>query len=623
MSYNREKLKSIQLQIQSILLKVKELETEYMESISLVHPRFQKSALNLVHYLAFRSFDVYGLQQELRDFGLPSLSNIEAHVMKSLLLLKTIVNHLLGDPVFENRRGIVSVKNSEKILRQNTKSLFGSKSKKRRTRIMVTMPNSAADNEKFIHKLIDSGMNIARINCAHDNKVIWAKMIMNIKNSSKKPLKNCKIMMDISGPKLRTGSMIEGPQIIRLKPQTDDMGKIIKPAKVWIAPSDILPPDNSADAIIPVDEDWFCKIKDGNTITFKDIRGQECELLIYRSQAGGKWALCKHSAYLQAGTKLILHKQKISGEETIRVGSLLPLKQVIVLKIGDELVLHKDSIPGENIKYDEKGNVIKKAHISCTFSEIFQYIKKNEPVFFDDGKIEGIVKEVTDAYLLIKITYAKNNGSKLKADNGINFPDSELKIKGLTKKDKEDLKFVVKNADAVNLSFVNDENDIQELLDELNLLEAKIGVILKIETKKGFKNLPKILLRAMQTYPLGVMIARGDLAIEMGWKDFASIQEEILRICEAAHIPNIWATQVLENLIKKGIPSRAEITDVAMAQRAECVMLNKGYYIIKGLKMLDRMLRRVQNFQKKRETILPKLVNIESLTLSHDEYSVD
>jgi len=126
----------------------------------------------------------------------------------------------------------------------------------------------------------------------------------------------------------------------------------------------------------------------------------------------------------------------------------------------------------------------------------------------------------------------------------------------------------------------------------------------------------------MQNYPIGVMIARGDLAIETGWKNFASIQEEILRICEAAHIPDVWATQVLESLAKKGVPTRSEITDAAMSQRAECVMLNKGVYINKAVKMLDKILRRMQHFQKKKETILPKLSDAGKLMISHDPFDV-
>ena len=80
-----------------------------------------------------------------------------------------------------------------------------------------------------------------------------------------------------------------------------------------------------------------------------------------------------------------------------------------------------------------------------------------------------------------------------------------------------------------------------------------------------------------------------------------------MRICDAAHIPDIWATQVLENLAKKGVPTRSEITDATLAERAECVMLNKGWYIDKAVKMLDKILCKIQKLQKKKGNLMPKL----------------
>jgi pyruvate kinase len=111
----------------------------------------------------------------------------------------------------------------------------------------------------------------------------------------------------------------------------------------------------------------------------------------------------------------------------------------------------------------------------------------------------------------------------------------------------------------------------------------------------------------MRQYPAGVMIARGDLAVECGWERLAEIQEEILWMCEAAQLPVIWATQVLERKTKKGRPSRAEITDAAMSQRADCVMLNKGPHILAAIKMLDNILRRMQDHQHKKTPKLGKL----------------
>ena len=96
------------------------------------------------------------------------------------------------------------------------------------------------------------------------------------------------------------------------------------------------------------------------------------------------------------------------------------------------------------------------------------------------------------------------------------------------------------------------------------------------------------------------MIARGDLAVEMGFTRLAEMQEEILWICEAAHIPAIWATQVLEDLVKKGLPSRGEMTDAAMASRAECVMLNKGPNVFEAVTVLDQLLGRMAEHQTKK-----------------------
>ncbi len=617
-----ERLTAINQQIEKIIEKIREIENTYAEEIEDVHPVYRKSALNLVHYLGLRSFDIDHLQDQLRDIGLPSLSNVEAHVMKSLLTLSSILNHLLGNPVREKRKGIISIKKSKKILNRNTKLLFGYKSKKRRTRIMVTLPGSAGDDYMFVNHLMNLGMNSARINCAHDNPVTWGKMIGNIRKSSDTLAKSCKAMMDLGGPKLRSGSMQPGPKIIHIKLEKDVMGKVVNPAKIWIAPPDIPPPDDTANAHIPVSEEWFKNIKRGDSIQLIDTRDKKIKFIIDGRKGNGRWGFCFSSAYISSGAELKLFKPDNTEKLAHQVGELLPLQQYISLKINDFLILHKDPKPGEPAQYDENGKLLQNAHISCTLPEIFKDVEKGEPVFFDDGKIEGVIEDVNEDELLIKITYAKDAGSKLKPDKGINLPDSDLKVSGLTEKDKKDMEFVAVNADTVNFSFVNDENDVQQLMDELSKYETTIGIILKIETQKGFKNLPRILLKAMQTFPIGVMIARGDLAIETGWKNFASIQEEILRICEAAHIPDVWATQVLENLAKKGVPSRAEITDAAMAQRAECVMLNKGVYIEKAVKMLDKILRRMQRFQKKKETILPKLDDADKLYLSHDKFNI-
>jgi pyruvate kinase len=102
-------------------------------------------------------------------------------------------------------------------------------------------------------------------------------------------------------------------------------------------------------------------------------------------------------------------------------------------------------------------------------------------------------------------------------------------------------------------------------------------------------------------------IGRGDLAVELGYERLAEVQEEILWLAEAAHVPVIWATQVLESLAKTGQPSRAEITDAAMGERAECVMLNKGPHIVEAITALDDILLRMEAHQHKKRAMLRKL----------------
>jgi pyruvate kinase len=235
-------------------------------------------------------------------------------------------------------------------------------------------------------------------------------------------------------------------------------------------------------------------------------------------------------------------------------------------------------------------------------------VKAGEAIWFDDGKIGGIVRTVDPDAFSVEITHARTKGQKLEAEKGINLPDSELRLPAITGHDQRALEFIVKHADMVGYSFVRDEHGVRELRRRLADLGAPhMGIILKIETRKAFESLPDLLLAAMEGGPVGVMIARGDLAIECGFERLAEVQEEILWFAEAAHVPVVWATQVLERLAKDGIPSRAEITDAAMASRAECVMLNKGPFIIDAVCSLDDILRRMESHQDKKRSMMRSL----------------
>jgi pyruvate kinase len=201
------------------------------------------------------------------------------------------------------------------------------------------------------------------------------------------------------------------------------------------------------------------------------------------------------------------------------------------------------------------------AHVPCTLPEVFSQVKAGERIWFDDGRIGGIIRRVRKDHVQVEIVQCAAKGATLRSDKGINLPDSDLRLPALTTKDIEDLGFAVAHADLIGLSFVQREADVLELRHQLRAAGADhIGIILKIETRRAFERLAELTLAALQHPRSGIMIARGDLAVECGYERLAEVQEEILWVCEAAHLPVIWATQVLESLAKTGQPSRAEIT---------------------------------------------------------------
>lgn len=298
-------------------------------------------------------------------------------------------------------------------------------------------------------------------------------------------------------------------------------------------------------------------------------------------------------------------KHKIGNS---RVAELPTVQQYVQVKIGDLLVITRDPCLAPPLI--SNNDLSGPPKVTCSLGLLFDSVKPGEPIEFDDGKIKGVIRGVNISEICVEITHAGQNGSKLGAEKSINVPRSNLHFEGLTVKDLMDLDFIAANADLVGVSFVNDVNDVNILQQELDKRKLKnLGIVLKIETKGGFERLPLLLLQAMRSpNPLGVMIARGDLAVECGWEKLAEMQEEILSICEAAHIPSIWATQVLESLAKSGLPTRAEITDAAVGGRADCVMLNKGRHIIKAVLTLDSILRNTSMQQPKLKPVLKPLL---------------
>jgi pyruvate kinase len=343
-------------------------------------------------------------------------------------------------------------------------------------------------------------------------------------------------------------------------------------------------------------------------VKFTDARRANRTWKVLDVTGGGCWAEATQTAYIVPDT-LLCHKNGVGegGEQKASVGNLPPMENAIVLRQGDLLILSRDQKPGRVATYDRGGRLLTPAMIGCTIPELFMDVLPGQSIWFDDGKIGGIVETVEDTRVRVRIAHARLQGETLRSDKGINLPESALHLAAMTAKDLKDLSFVAQHADVVELSFANTVDDVESLQQHLARFGSQAAIVLKIETRRGFENLPEMLLTAMRSPCCGVMIARGDLAVECGFERLAEVQEEILWICEAAHVPVIWATQVLENLAKEGLPSRAEITDAAMGHRAECVMLNKGPHVVSAVRVLDDILQRMRSHQTKKRAMLREL----------------
>ncbi|MFY0688978.1 MAG: hypothetical protein JXQ90_17540 [Cyclobacteriaceae bacterium] len=228
-------------------------------------------------------------------------------------------------------------------------------------------------------------------------------------------------------------------------------------------------------------------------------------------------------------------------------------------------------------------------------------IKTGSSIVFDDGNMIASVKQLYTDGMLLEIEQTSVKGERVRLGKGVNLPDTELNLPVLSDEDINLLTQFGDKMDIVGLSFCRSRHDVKKLLNILEELGLQdIGVVIKVENEMAFRNLPSIMLTAMQYPEVGVMTARGDLAAEIGLERLAEVQEEILWLTEAAIIPNIWATQVLESMSKKGVATRAEVTDAVVGMRAECIMLNKGPYVERSLALLQNIRKRMSTHQHKK-----------------------
>ncbi len=564
--------------------------------------RLHPGVHNMLHYLALRRVDLRPLQEALAGQGLSSLGRSESHVLDTLDHIIALLSAALGRPEPELREQ-TTLRSDEgmRLLVQNTERLLGPAREHRSTRIMVTLPGERADDPAFLQSLLAEGMDVARINCAHDGPEQWRAMVKNLHQAVQEQGGSCKILADLAGHKIRTGPLPMEAGVVHLRPQRDRLGRLQAPARLRALASSP-PPETALPAgvqcvLLPAAGSHAPRVAE--ELLCVDARGKERVLVVEAVETGILTLHCMQGSYFVNGNAWQSRRRRrcrgvIAG---------IPAAPVqIVLEAGDALLLSRDTGQGRAAAADQP------ARVACTIPALVERLSPGQAVWVDDGKMAAVVEAQGPEGALLRITHAKAGGARLLPDRGLNFPGLPLNLPPLSDKDLADLEVIIPLVDMVGFSFVESGAHMGALLEALQQRQAShLGIIAKIETAQAFHRLPEILLAALGRQPLGVMVARGDLAVEVGPERLTEVQEEILWLAEAAHLPVIWATQVLETLTKKGSISRPELTDAAMGVRAECVMLNKGPFVAEAVRTLDDILTRMQDHQRKKFTRLRAL----------------
>ncbi|WP_081914562.1 pyruvate kinase [Thermus amyloliquefaciens] len=219
-------------------------------------------------------------------------------------------------------------------------------------------------------------------------------------------------------------------------------------------------------------------------------------------------------------------------------------------------------------------------------------LREGDRLSLDEGRLVAEVLEAAPFGFLLRAAYAPPKGFKLKTGRALNAPLAPG-TPYLGVRDLRVLALAQEVGALVGLSFVRTQEDLASLPQGL------AGVVLKLEAREAVANLPALLAAAFR-FPTAAMIARGDLGVELGPERAAEVGEELLWLLEAAHTPAVWATHVLDRLVRKGTPSRAELADAVMGARAEVVMLNQGPFLQQAVGLLDGILRRMEAHQHKK-----------------------
>ncbi len=259
--------------------------------------------------------------------------------------------------------------------------------------------------------------------------------------------------------------------------------------------------------------------------------------------------------------------------------------------------------PGQDVRFVLAEAGADAENIPLPYSTLFALVRPGERILIDDGRVEIIVTQRD----LHSIRGQVRIGGTLHSRKGVNLPDTRLPVTSVTERDLDDLRFgIEQGVDWVAVSFVREPEDLQPVRYTIEAAGAEIGVIAKIEKREAVENLDAILEAAD-----GIMIARGDLGVEMPIDEVPLIQKEIIARCNRAGKPVITATQMLESMISAPHPTRAEATDVAnsILDGTDAVMLSGetavGQYPIEAVSVMHRIALRTEQALKEGVVVQP------------------
>lgn len=573
---------SVRARTLAIIGSLQDETVQRQAAISAVLARHSESAINLAHYIGLRKRDVHRLQLELAALALSSLGRCEGHVLDTLQRIGT----WLGAPPSQPPAQLGWLQ-AETLLHDNTRALFGPKPPERHVYIMVTAPDAREVEAEWADEILRAGTDVLRINGAHEAPGDWARIVGVFRERAAALGRAVRIFVDLPGPKLRGEIHRCEPMVLHLPRIKDSRGRTLSPIRVDLVGR------YGGGSQLPVPVRWLEGLRRGDSIRFKDAGGRARELRIQEVTPVGIRAECLQSLYLTAGLKLAWYRRgKLRGRGV--VGEWPTQPSDLLLSPGDVVLLNDDGQCAE-----ENANVL-----VCPEPAVLESVQVGERVIMDDGKLEAVIESISPNGLRCRILHALKSPTRLRSGKGIAFPDSDLSLNALGPQDEIALAFALDHADGVEASFVNNAQAVRLLTEKLHAAaKPSFGMVLKIETRQAMRNLPEILFEALRYHPVGLMIARGDLAVEMSFERLAEMQEEVLWFGEACHLPVIWATQVLDTLAHTGVPTRAEVTDAAMSMRAECVMLNKGPHLSAAVRMLADIIGKMEAHQYKKRAL--------------------